>query len=194
MKRLIIAIDCDDVLVPSTKQIVDLYNQQFGTAVRLEDAHSSNNPAWQTEKDTARERIHNIQLTEGYGKTAPFEDAVSTCRWLSESHELHLVTARPEKLMPVTQKMLEQYFDGVFKEIEHVGLDGHKGEICKNLKADVLIDDNYKHLVAAGQCQVSNLIWFGDYPWQTEVAGDLPIVRCKDWADVEKEINRIAGV
>lgn len=192
MKRLIIAIDCDDVLVPSTKQIVSIYNEQFGTSVSLEGAHASKNPAWRADRELIAERIYDIQMTDEYGGAPPFNDAISACRRLAQKHELHLVTARPERIMPVTLKMLDQYFENIFTEVRHVGMDGDKGEICRNLQADLLIDDSYKHLVAANECQIPNLLWFGDYPWQTEVAGDLPIVRCKDWADVEKEINRIA--
>ena len=132
MRQLVIAVDCDDVLVPSTQKIVALYNQQYGTSV-------------------------------------PFDDAIRCCRELARNHELHLVTARPGRIMHTTLAMLEKYFPGVFTEIEHVGLDGSKGEVCQRLKADVLIDDNYKHLVSARECGVDSLVWFGDYPWQTQV-------------------------
>lgn len=196
MKRLVIAIDCDDVLVPSTEQIVAMYNHQFGTIVQLEGAHTSKNPAWQADRETIGERIYDIQLTEEYAQTPPFQDAVEACRRLSELHELHLVTARPEKIMSVTKRMLDLHFNGIFQEIEHVGLDGNKGEICKKLQADVLIDDNYKHLLMANECQIPSLIWFGDYAWQTATEQDpnVNVMRCKDWQGVEQEISRIANV
>ena len=95
--------------------------------------------------------------------------------------------------MHTTLAMLEKYFPGVFTEIEHVGLDGSKGEVCQRLKADVLIDDNYKHLVSARECGVDSLVWFGDYPWQTEALSDMRAVRCRDWREVEAEIERIAS-
>ena len=44
--------------------------------------------------------------------------------------------------MPVTTAMLQRYFDGVFGQVRHVGLEGSKGDICQDLQASVLIDDN----------------------------------------------------
>ena len=42
MKRLVIAIDCDDVLIDSTKYVISQYNQYYNTAVKLEGAFSIN--------------------------------------------------------------------------------------------------------------------------------------------------------
>ncbi len=192
MKRLVIAVDCDDVLVPSTKLIVDIYNQQYGTSVRLEGAQTSKNPEWQASREEIAQRIYDIQLTDQYTQAKPFSDAVEACRRLATTHELHLVTARPDMVMPVTMAMLEKYFADIFTEIEHVGLDGSKGEVCQRLQADILIDDNYKHLEAARECGLECLLWFGDYPWQGPVADEL-VMRCRTWQEVEQEIDRVAS-
>lgn len=193
-KKLIIAIDCDYVLVPSTEHIVRMYNEKCGTNVQLDGAHSSSNPDWQASREEIAERIYDIQLSDEYVDIAPWADAVDVCRELSGEHELHLVTARPGRIMAVTIGMLEKYFPGVFSEIEHVGLDGNKGDICHRLGADVLIDDNLKHLHTAKECGVKNLIWFGDYPWQNRDSTTVEegVVICSTWSDVEREIERIA--
>ena len=77
--------------------------------------------------------------------------------------------------------------------MKFVGWEGSKGDVCRALRADVLIDDNFRHLVSARDCGVGGLLWFGDYPWQTEDLGDMPTVRCRDWREVEAEIERIAS-
>ena len=169
MRRLVIAVDCDDVLVPSTQKIVTLYNQQHGTNVQLDGAHMSGNQDWQASREDTAERIYDIQLMNEYVEMQPFDDAIRYCRELAQNHELHLVTARPGRIMHTTLAMLEGYFPSVFTEIEHIGLGGSKGEVCQRLKADVLIDDNHKHLMSARECGVDSLVWFGDYPWQTQV-------------------------
>lgn len=194
MKKLVIAVDCDDVLVPSTKKIVDMYNQKFGTQVTYERAHSSNNPEWQTDKDTAESRIHDIQLTKEYASTAPFDDAVEACKKLSRHHELRMLTARPEKILHITSQMVDEHFSWVFDQLEHIGMGAGKGEYCQSMKADVIIDDNLKHLVSAKDCGVPHLIMFGDYPWSEK--DNIPdyVVQCENWAEVEKEIERIAGL
>lgn len=197
MKRLIISVDCDDVLVPSTEYIVRAYNQRYGTDVRLETAHShkTNDDQWGADKMETMRRIHEIQLTPEYASTAPFDEAVRSCRQLARWHKLHLITARADNLMSVTVDMLDQYFPGVFDRIEHLGIDGDKGEMCREIGAEVLVDDNKKHLIDARNHEVDGLIWFGDYPWQSAGASsDLDkIVRCLDWISVEKEVERFAG-
>lgn len=192
MKKLVIAVDCDDVLVPSTERVVGIYNARYGTSVKLAEAYLSANPDWQVDREEALRRIYSIQLTPEYSQTAPFEDAINVCRRLADNHELHLVTARASEVMSVTMSMIDQYFPDVFAEIEHIGDNGNKGEICQKLSADVLIDDNLKHLETARACGVANLIWFGDYPWNKPDEQPEGIVRCSDWAEVEKEIERIA--
>lgn len=194
-RQLVIAVDCDDVLVPSTEHIVRVYNEKYDTNVQLEDAHSSRGPDWQASREEIEERIYDIQLSAEYAEITPWREAVDVCRRLAKDHRLHLVTARPGRIMAVTIAMLEQYFAGVFSEIEHVGLDGNKGDVYHRLGADVLIDDNFKHLETAAQCGVEGLVWFGDYPWQsqTDDPATKVAVRCRDWKEVEQEIYRIAA-
>lgn len=192
MKRLVIAVDCDDVLLPSSERFVALYNQRYGTNVELDGAHNPSNPAWQASDELRARRFDEITLSEEHFLIKPFDDAIDVCRRLSDSHDLHLVTARPNQTMLVTLAMLNEYFPGVFTEIEHVGLDGNKGEVCRRLAAHVLIDDNYRHLAAARLCGVANTIWFGCYPWQGEAAGTGD-VRCYNWKEIESEIHRIAA-
>lgn len=191
MKRLVIAVDCDDVLIPSSEKIVEMYNRQFGTNISLADSQNSK-ANWGASREEIGERIYDIQLTDEYLSLSPFEDAVEVCRRLTKMHDLHLVTARPGRIMATTIAMLEAHFKDVFQEIEHVGMDGNKGKICQSLQANVLIDDNHKHLENAKACGVVDRIWFGDYPWQLETISPSHTLRCKDWYEVEKEIEKIA--
>lgn len=193
MKRLVIAVDCDDVLVLSTEHIVTRYNALYGTNVQLAEAHTSNNPGWRASREEIAQRIYDIQLDDSYGEATPLAAAIEVCARLSRRHHLHLVTARPGRVIPVTIAMIEAYFPGVFREIEHVGLDGNKGDVCRRLQADVLIDDNYKHLETARDCGIGHLLWFGNYPWQKQASQLTDVVRCTDWESVEREVERIAA-
>ena len=46
MKRLVIAVDCDDVLVSTAPYFVDTYNNTYGTSGTLEYAHSPDPSVW----------------------------------------------------------------------------------------------------------------------------------------------------
>ncbi len=193
MKRLTLAIDCDDVLVSSTEQIVLMYNQMYGTEVTLENAHTKDNPEWRADRKTTLQRIYDIQLSEVYAQTQPFMTAIKSIKNLSVYHELHLVTARPELIMSVTEKMISKYFPSSFTSLHHVGEGKAKGEVCKRIGADMLIDDNEKHLVSASNFGLGGLVWFGDYPWNQTTSTPAGVVRCAIWAEVEREVERAAN-
>jgi 5'(3')-deoxyribonucleotidase len=182
--RLVVAIDCDDVLVPSTGRIVNAYNMTYHTNVQVKDAHTSGNLDWQADRATVLDRIVRIQLSEEYRAVGPYPDAVRVVRKLAGAHELHLLTARSPAVASVTQAMIDAHFSGVFTSIEHVGPDGTKGDICARLGAGLLIDDNKKHLDDALAKGVRQAVLFGDYPWQQKEVSE-PVSRCKDWAAVE---------
>lgn len=195
MKTLKIAVDCDDVLVASTERIVTLYNQRFNTFIPLENSRDGTYPAWKASPEEIAERIYDIQASCDYGATKPFEDAVEVCKRLSDSgHELYIVTARAERLLPITTQMINNYFSDIFVDLVHLGIFGDKGEVCKRLAVDVLIDDSYTNISSALGAGIKHLLWFGDYPWSADIP-DLPsgIKRCHDWGAVEEEVKRIAA-
>lgn len=194
MKRLVIAVDCDDVLIPATEYLVTTYNQQYGTAVQLKNAYASKNPEWQAERDEVFRRLYALQASSDYAMIKPNTVTIERVRQLARHHELHLVTARDESVMETTRQMLDTYYPQCFTTIEHVGPNRQKGEICRAVAADVIIDDNLHHLVSARECGVTNLIWFGSYPWQDRSA-ETPTgtLLCDDWNQVGVEIERIAA-
>ena len=191
--RADIAIDCDDVLVHASEYLVDTYNGLYGTNVKLAHAHQSNNNEWEADRDEVFRRLTAIQQSAEFAAISPLEQTITAVHRLARQHELHLVTARLDAVMPVTNQMIETYFAGCFESIEHVGPDRAKGDVCQLIRADVMIDDNYHHLESAHASGVGKLIWFGNYPWQRDVEnGAIDIVRCSDWLHVEKELEKYA--
>ena len=192
MNRLVIAVDCDDVLVPCTEYLVREYNRLFGTRIGLESVHAFNVDIWGADREEVHRRLDFIQLSEGYAQIVPYDGVVNAVKRLATYHDLHMVTARPEAVMGVTQKMIERYFAGCFVSIRHVGPGGNKGAECAALHADVLIDDNFKHLVSAKSSGTKSRLWFGNYPWQTEhLEPSVVSARCRSWLEVEEEIVKL---
>jgi 5'(3')-deoxyribonucleotidase len=190
-KKRIIAIDCDDVLINASQFLADTYNNLYGTNVQLATVHSSKNPDWQADRAEVFRRLHQIQLSEEFLAIAPRPDAIEVIPRLSERFELHLVTARELPVLPVTTQMVERYFPGYITDIRHVGADHSKGEVCQEIRASVMIDDNVRHLDDALKHGVEVTMCFGDYPWQLEqhqVAEQLHIVRCRNWYEIEKRL------
>lgn len=193
-RKLTIAVDCDEVLIHTTEYMVGAYNQMFGTSVPLALAHTPNIPDWDAPREVVHERLDEIQRRPEYLDLHPSKVTINVVRQLAEQHDLHVVTARPESVMDTTRLMISRYFDGCFSSVKHVGQDGDKGAVCSALRADVLIDDSLRHLLRAQDCGVEHRLWFGDYIWQTEhPEADVVTCRCRNWNEVEAEIERIAA-
>lgn len=194
-RRLVIAIDCDDVLIESTTFLVDAYNAKFGTKVTVERAHDPRNEEWGTlDYGLILERLSILQHTVQYAEIQPLPEAVSAVLDLAKNHELHLITARDKSVERVTMAMLDQYLPNCSTSIEHVGKDRSKGEVCKVLGADILIDDNMKHLIdgLAHGMPSGGALHFGDYPWNSSEVLPEGIVACSDWEAVVQEVHAIA--
>lgn len=197
MRKLIIAIDCDDVLVPTAPWIIDRYNKTYDTDVHISDFYSKDCMIWGTATfDEAAKRVGALLLEEEYGTIEPFSDAIEVVQRLSKVHELHLVTGRARYLEPVTLVMIEKTFPDFFQTIQHIGyFEGakkNKGDVCKELGADVLVDDHIVHLRDVLLAGVKEVILFGDYPWNQQSKLQGKSTRCADWWSVEKEISEIA--
>ena len=202
-KRLILAIDCDDVLVPTAQAIVDDYNKRFGTQLGLEHMYQpATVDSWGTDdNDVAIERVNDFLRSEAHAAMKPDPLAVEAVHVLAKMHDLHLVTGRASFLEEITRRMLETHFSGCFKTVEHTNfivasgdaaVRRSKGEVCYSLGAHALIDDHLQHGHSVLEAQLGKVIVFGEYPWNRQ--GELPtrMVRCIDWSSVLTEIERLA--
>lgn len=201
MRRLVIAIDCDDVLLPSSEAIVTYYNREYGTDVHVDNFYERNPGQWGVESlDDVYERIRLYFQSDAFPKEVkPFDDAIEAVRLLSTNHELHLVTGRGPAVEAVTHAMVDSYFNGQFVSVEHTGAylrgDGTmgrrtKGEVCAAIGADMLIDDNLDHARSVLESGIETVLLYGQYAWtkKEELAG---AIRCETWSDILMQIERL---
>lgn len=194
MRRLVIAVDCDDVLLMTTPFFVDAYNRTFGTEVTLDVSNNSQHDVWGVDRATLEARFAQLMDTEGYKELHPDPEEVKILQELSKNHELHVITARREHERDVTQHMLDTYLPGVFTSLELVGFHGSKGDVCQRLGADILIDDNARHLKDAVEKGIAkeNALLFGDYVWNALNEANSGFTRCVNWTNVKREVDRLA--
>lgn len=199
-KSLVIAVDCDDVLVPTSEAIVRDYNRRFGTNVTLGDMYKPATLAtWGTDSDdVAIERVNEFLRSEEHAQITPDKETVRIVTSLASQYELHLITGRADFLKEVTRRLLDTYFPNCFQSIEHTNyvlpststaVRRSKGQICKSIGADVLIDDHLVHGHDALEAQLERVILFGDYPWNQQEKLPATIVRCTDWNAVASELD-----
>lgn len=204
-RRLVIAIDCDDVLVPTAQAIIDDYNERFGTGVGFEhfyDTTDASLDVWGVEsRDEAIERVAQFLHSDKHAAITPHPETVLAIKSLAAQHELHLVSGRVDSLKPVTERLLQTHFPDCFKTIEHTNFIAplgskvvrrSKGDICKAVSADMLIDDHPHHGNSALAAAVETVILFGDYAWNQLGALPKGMVHCKDWTSAIREIEAYA--
>lgn len=195
MRRLVIAVDCDDVLVRTTPYFVSAYNQKYGTNVPLNDAHIMSEELWGADTEEVVRRIGDLVFTDEYKALGTSPEETEVLKELSKHHDLHLVTARKEEERETTKAMLDRDLPGVFTSLDLVGWQGSKGEVCKRIGADVLIDDNARHLHNAIEHGLpkNGAILFGDYPWNKVDSTHQDLTYCLDWFSVQKVIENLAN-
>ena len=203
MKRLVIAIDCDDVLVDTAQDLLQFYNQKYGTSLDETNFYATDVDPVRFGVATFHEVIERFSerfLMLEHLEIAPSQSTIEAIQRIASAHELHIITGRSSAMERATLAMVNKYFKGCFTTIEHtnyITADKHavkrtKGEVCRQIGADVLIDDYIEHVrnvIAAG---VPHAIIFGDFDWGKR--GSLPdnTKRCVSWREVEAEIERIA--
>lgn len=203
-RRLVIAIDCDDVIVPTAAGIIENYNQRFHTQLGLQDfyRHEPDNRWGTNDMDVAMARVNEYLRSKEHAEMAPFQDSVVAINALAKKHELHLVTGRASFLEEMTKDMLNTHFADCFASIEHTNflvtsesglVTRSKGEVCRDLDADVLIDDHIVHGESVLEVGVEEVIVFGSYPWNQSEDLPLGMVRCHSWDETMAEIARIAS-
>jgi 5'(3')-deoxyribonucleotidase len=199
-KRLVIAIDCDDVLIATARHIIDDYNRKYGTRLNLGHMYKpASIETWGTdEDDVAIERVNEFLRSDEHARLAPDPKAVIAIKQLALQHELHLITGRVNFLEAVTKNMLEEYFKDCFQSVEHTNyvipstskaIRRSKGDVCIAIGADILIDDHLEHANNALATKLKKVIVFGNYPWNQQEQLPEGMVRCVDWTAVIEEID-----
>lgn len=204
-RRLVIAIDCDDVLVPTGVSQIAFYNNKYNATVGEKEFYeSATMDVWGTDDDQlAIDRVAEHTLSDDFADVPPMEDAVDAIHRLSKQHELHLVTGRPSVIEAATMRLLNRYFKDCFTSVEHTNYYTYswnkdakkrsKAEVCRSLGADLFIDDYIVHVrdvIDSGVCEV---ILFGDYEWSVLGEKDKRVARCSNWKQTEEEINHFAN-
>ena len=196
MRKLTIAVDCDDTLFPTAKYFIDSYNKKFNANVDFENQHEPDYDGWGVSDAELLRRLGMLQDAEEYRQIEIYDNAVRVLNNLRiKGHRLIVVTARKEHERPITESMIERDAPGVFDAIEFVGWYGSKHEALRKIGADVLVDDSIHHLNKALEEGVLNpgcALLFGDFPWSRTVSdAGSGIVRCADWIEVEQRIERV---
>jgi 5'(3')-deoxyribonucleotidase len=195
MPKSIIALDIDDVLSDSMEAVRLEVNERLGIDLQTEHYSIPGDYWGYYEKVWAQHKlvIDFEELDEKLVKARylPMLGAKETLQELTQRYQLIAITSRKEEWKTFTLDWLEKYFPGVIDSVTFAGNKEHdvvrtKGEVCAELGAKWLIDDNVGHCLDAREHDVTPVL-FGNYGWQHAAPGD--IARCKNWAAVLEYFN-----
>lgn len=200
-ERLVWAIDCDDVVVPSAEAIIASYNERYGTNVSLSAMYDNTNTWEASSHSEAARRVGEILRDGALANLVPDPETIEALTYLASLDELHMVTGRQSYLEAVTHRMLGTHLPGVFQSVEHTnyyaGEEGSglitrtKGEVCAAIGADALVDDHIVHGQSVLEHGVKEVVVWGDYPWNRTQRLGAGMVRCVNWQEVFRERERI---
>lgn len=200
MKKPIIAVDVDDTLVPHFQDLIDWYNQEYGTRVELADYRSGPENIYKwgtTDFETAIRQVTRFYDTPAFQDAKPHKQAVEVLEALSLSYDLIVVTARDTIIEEATHQLLKEHFVGLFGQVHFTAfysLEGKartKGEVCREAGAAYLIDDTAENCIEAVEAGCKAIL-FGDYPWSNRVELPAGVIRCLDWPAVEEYFNGLS--
>lgn len=203
MRRLVVAVDFDDVLVESSKVLPAIYNEKFGTDLRYEDMYVGNYGRFGVStQEAAMQRLHSVMQCDAYTGIKPSTEVVEVVKRLASKHELHVITGRAGFLEPYTKAILDSNFPDCFTSLEHTNHfdDGDatvvrrsKAQVCEQIGADILIDDLPLHIEQVLHSGVGRVVLFGDYPWNQSFTVSDGMSRCRTWHEVEEVVADCAA-
>ena len=198
-----IAVDIDDVLAANAEGFVEFSNQRWGTHLKPDDYTEHWAQMWGVDFEEVKKRRNIIIEEKLFLKHRLFEEARSILKKLAKNYKLVVVSSRGPRIQTDTIDWVNQSFDGIFSEVHfakiwdrpvHIleQLKMTKAEVCKQIGADYLIDDQPKHCLAAAEAGITALL-FGDYKW-TKVS-NLPknVIKLKNWPEVLEYFNAKSG-
>lgn len=194
MKRQIVAVDIDDVLLNSADLLMGGYNLRFGTSLTRADYYSKDvGKLGVAHWDEAAERFRVFQESEVFTDAEPDPEAVESVTNLALYYDFVGVTSRPEFIKDQTDKWIKKRFGGNIPRVIHtsfvMGASNHvgtlltKAEVCKQIGASYMVEDHLHHAVPVAE--TGTRVFLVDQVWNQK--NDLPstVTRVQGWKEIE---------
>lgn len=203
--RLRVAVDVDEVLgqflVCLNRFLAERHGMRFTVSDYDRYVFAS---VWQCSTDHSNHIVHEFFQSPHFAAgIPPIPGALESLRRLSAHCDLVVVTSRQHAIREPTLAWIEAHFPGVFGEVHfgnHFALAGAsrpKSEICREIGAQVLVDDNPGYARECADAGIDVLLydWGLEYPWSKGEGLDTHprIRRVTDWRDAERHLLRLAA-
>lgn len=203
----VLAVDIDDVLVPTHAALAGHLNASLGLSIDpdQEEGYGLVEAVMRASGFPQGEVLKRIQaflLGEEFMAVEPLRGAPEAIADLGEAYAIIAVTARSPELQEVTrawvsarfpQAIHEVYFPNIAALTEGV-VEVNKLNHLVAAGAVALIDDKPSHLLGLDEASIEGIL-FGDYPWnRAESALPERVKRVRDWGEASRLLlSREAG-
>lgn len=194
-----IAIDIDDVIAGTNEAMRLWGNRISGVELKPEQYNVPSNDYWgyyeriwaeHGVEDRLDFDVFETELIQDQSQVPLLASASLVIEELQKRFHIILVTSRNPVLEAGTRVWLKEHLTGdidlYFAKNGRMNIGRSKGELCKELGAFLLIDDNVDHCQSAIDNGVEAII-FGEYGWQNAVVEGA--VKCRDWPAVLEYFN-----
>lgn len=184
-----IGIDFDDVLFHFVPAFLSYHNRTHGTNFSKDDVWSYH--FWEVfgiPRAETLDRVFAFLDSPEAETLMPVEGSREGIASLARDHELHIITARQDRLAEVTYGLLGRHFPRVFSGVyfaNHFSDDRSrlsKGVICDRLGIDVFIDDAPTNVLES--VRIGRKILLLDAPWNVFMDPIEHILRVRSWNEI----------
>ena len=185
MKKKIIAVDLDDVLMDFNNPLFGFYNEKHDTHHKLEDLTSYQvESAWGCPQEKALEIIKQFYVSKEHKTALPKKGAVKALSILKKDFRLVVITARSPEFKEISERWINFHFLNTFESIH---FSHKKSEICDELGVELFIDDALHNALDVGKPE--RPVYLFDAPWNQKE--DLPehITRVKSWEEIMEKLS-----
>lgn len=191
-----IGIDLDAVVADMMSPLIDFHNKKYGTNFKIADHITfSIEKIWKCTEEEAIRRCFEFFQSDFLNQIKPVPGAVEGINLLSNQHELHVITSRPDLLNKHTSNWIEEYFPKKFKSINHSNQFSKKGSIkrkksniCKELKIDLMIEDHLEYALDCASLDIKVLLM--NMPWNQTKELPKNIIRVNSWKEIINIISK----
>lgn len=187
-----IAWDIDDVLADNATGFAAFCNTTWGLSMKPEDFSEDWCTMWGVDIDEVNRRSHIFHTSDAALSYRPHDGALQVITALAEANDNRIVTSRRQLLREHTATWVGRHFPGLFIEVHYSGIfdtfqhGDHlktKADVLKEINADILVDDQLKHCIAAAEQGIPAIL-FGSYRWNQAETLPQGIIRCQTMQEV----------
>lgn len=149
---------------------------------------------WKCDAETIIGRVKAFYESTDHAAMVPFAEACMATKQLSRSHDLMIVTSRPDSTQPHVHAIVKKHFPRTFERIHFTN--GYaaakdarirkKSEVCKEIGAAVLIDDALIHAQEVAAAGIPVLL--PDRPWNRDHT-PKGVTRVHGWDEIVSWID-----